>query len=220
MRIVAALCWYEEPVHFLERLVRSLDGVVDELIAHDGPWKHFPRQSLESPPEQKAALLSTAHEIGLPVTTITPTEVYESQVEKRAYLYDFAAQRSDWVFVVDGDEEVIHVDEGFRSKLEATLLFDVGIIACQRISGYRDTERTPRRVFRSSCGLSVRETHNGVVTDDGRWLAGPRRIKKEPTLDLTENLRIRHEAMSRGERRNLWSRRYYQTRARDRIEVH
>lgn len=220
MRIAAALCWYWEPVQFLERLVASLAGVVDELVALDGPWEHFAHRELASPSEQRDALAGAAERCGLPLLAMGGDELWETQVAKRSHLYSLVAERADWLLVIDGDEYVVE-ERGLRAALEATER-DVGIVHNTRVRGreLKLLERTPRRVFRTTNGLQVREAHNGVVTDDGRWLAGPRRVQKEQAVDLTAHLRLRHEAMSRGTNRNQWARDYYAVRARRRIEVH
>jgi hypothetical protein len=217
-KLVAALCWYHEPADFLERLVRSLAGVVDELVAMDGPWDHFPHRGFASPDDQLATLELTAADVGLPLVMLGGERLFESQVRKRSELYAFVAERGDAMFIVDGDEEIVHHD-GLREGLACDFL--VGSVPIKRISpGRRDLDRSARRIFTTRYGLSVTETHNGIVTDDGRWLAGPRRIRKEPTLDCSQHVRILHRQMSRGEMRNAWSQRYYSTRARLRIEVH
>jgi hypothetical protein len=64
------------------------------------------------------------------------------------------------------------------------------------------------------------ETHNGIVTDDGRWLAGPRRVAREPSVNASTCVHILHKQMSRGSQRDAASQQYYRIRARERIEVH
>ncbi len=219
MRVVGALCWFHEPPEFLEALVRSLPGVIDELVALDGPWDHFPHRSLQSPDEQQAALRDTAADVGIPLTMLGGDTLWASQVAKRAFLYETAAERGDWMFIADGDEELM-LGTGVHELLDSATE-DVGSVYIKRVSeGRRVLERMARRLFRTRYGLSVMETHNGIVTDDGRWLAGPRRIAKEPRFDASRHIRILHRQMSRGDRRNNWSQRYYQVRARHRIEVH
>lgn len=219
--VIGALCWFHEPAAALERLVRSLEGVVDELVCLDGPWQHFPHRHLRSPDDQAASLRETAAEIGLPLQLLGGDQLFDSQVAKRSLLYSTAAARGDWLLVVDGDEEIGHHDPALRQLLAATPL-QVGSVPIRRVSSdpRRDLERSARRLFRTEHGLSVMETHNGIVTDDGLWLAGPRRIAKQPTVNCAPHLRILHHHQSRGEQRNNWSRRYYHTRARLRIEVH
>lgn len=220
-RVVGALCWFHEPPELLEPLIRSLAGVVDELVSLDGPWQHFHHRALASPADQQEAISRTAEEVGLRVTMLGGDTLWASQVAKRAFLYETAAQRGDWLFVVDGDERVsFHDRDGLREALAATE-FDVGSIHVKRVrEGKREFERQARRLFRTTRGLTVIETHNGIVTDDGDWLAGPRRITKQPRLDCTPYLHILHRHMARGDQRNHWSQSYYQTRARQRIEVH
>jgi hypothetical protein len=121
VRIVAGLCWYDEPSAFLERCVASLAGVVDEVVAVDGAWRWFPGGLALSPPDQEEALRRTAREHDLPLRVVVPESVYESQVTKRAHMMELAGENADWVLVIDADEYVARCHAGrVRAGLEAT----------------------------------------------------------------------------------------------------
>jgi hypothetical protein len=60
VKIVAALAWYREPPEFLDRLVRSLAGLVDVLVALDGAWALFP----DAEPHSTLAEGMALHEAG------------------------------------------------------------------------------------------------------------------------------------------------------------
>lgn len=220
MRIAAALCHYDEPPEFLSRCISSLEGVADVLVTADGAWEHFPDGEPWSPDEQTHALAEAVRNAGIQHHVIEPDGIWRSQVAKRSELYGVAASLADWLFVIDGDEWVKSCSSDFRTRLAATDR-DVAIVHMNP----RDVEETRflqrrRRLFRSVPGLHVQEAHNGVVTGDGRWLGGPRRIKPEPAADLTRELLLGHSFRGRSDERNARSRRYYGTRQRLRVEVH
>lgn len=216
-RIAAALVWYDESPEFLTRCVESLVGVVDTLVSADGAWELYPDGKPESPAEQREALHAAVVSTGLTHASIDPLTIWPSQVAKRSEVYGMAAAMSDWFLVIDGDEWV--KSQGcFREKL-ATVERDVCQVLMAPREGARFLQRR-RRVFRALPGLHVMETHNGIVTGDGRWLAGPRRIKSEPAADLTRELLLGHSFRGRSDARNANSRSYYEARKRLRVEVH
>jgi hypothetical protein len=219
--IAAVLCWYDEPVEALRRCVESL-GWCDMLVEADGPWEYFDGP-VTSPPEQRQALNEACSAVGLPQITLTHHERYPSQVAKRDRLYREAAREADWIFIIDGDEYVERVFD-IRAAL-AGVQEDAVVVGCDTHSYLRAgrvirRDEPHRRLFRTAGGLSVQEAHNGIVTDDGRWLGGPRRIAKEPAADLQNVLMIRHEHWSRPMERNQRSATYYRERSRLRIEIH
>src|SRR3954464_10160695 len=125
MKIVAALCWYNEPLDFLDRLLRSLSGHVDQVVALDGAWDGFPDPKRSSGRDERNLLLDVAREIGLPIRVDVPLRVWKSQIEKRQRLFDIAIkeQNADWVFVVDGDFILAECDDAaLRQSLELTSL--------------------------------------------------------------------------------------------------
>lgn len=223
MKIAAVLCWFQEPVEFLDRCVRSLQGVADHLVAVDGRFELYPVPDDTSGVAEYDAIEAAAASAGIALTFLHKGP--STQVEKRAFAYSSAVlwAEPDWLFVIDGDEAVTHVDPAFRTLLAETDR-DVGRVHCARINGVvrpMVTERHVRRVFRGIPGLTVKQAHNGVVTPDGRWLAGQRHlIKPEPPVELGKHLRITHYHSARPQDRNARRRVYYRERSRQRVEVH
>lgn len=225
MRVTACICWYDESPEFIYRAARSLEGVADRLVTLDGAWRFFEPERVESSAEAREALHEGATDAGLPHEALRGERVWETQVEKRGALYETAINltKPDWLFVLDGDEKVVESGEDFRYALARTERH-VAAVSVRNLNPAKfEKTRRHRRFFRAVPGLTVTETHNGVVIPDGygglRWLAGPRRVDMEPALDLSGSFFIDHPQMGRGDNRNRRSRAYYATRASKRIEV-
>lgn len=104
--IAAALCWYDEPVESLERMVASLEGFVDILVSLDGPYAHYPAGG-RSPDEQHRALEASARLHRLPYAPLVRKIESPTQAAKRTHLYQHAARfagRNGWILIIDADE--------------------------------------------------------------------------------------------------------------------
>lgn len=224
MKIVAALAWYLEPPEFLDRLVRSLGGVVDELVALDGRWDLFNDQagkSFLSPSDETRAIADAGAAVGVRVNFGHVQGVWESQVAKRnALMRKACAIGATHVMVVDGDEWVSRCDgPGLRQALASSsahvwrLAFMTEAGAMQ---GYPD--QPIRRIYLASPSLRVELAHNGYRDDTG-WLHGDSAfVDLLPAEDLSVHLAMRHELMSRGDERNAMRLEYRAGRRRDRLE--
>lgn len=216
MKITAALCWFDEPLDFLDRCVRSLAGLADDLVALDGAWKWFPGGAQSNWREAEMIRLAAA-DIDLPCAVITPQTIYESQVAKRNHLMELAGGLGDWILVIDGDEYVAHADpDTVRAQLADTehVVAAVEITNLHRggeIPGYHPDGGLRRRVYRS--GTSVQRVHTGYF-HDGRPL-----YRSEPVVDLSAHLRLEHDNCNRGDRRNQRSIEYRVAREREGVEV-
>lgn len=219
VKISAALAWYDEPVEFLDRCVRSLAGVVDDVVALDGAWEWMPGAGVCSPPEQYQAIVDAAEAVGLPLWIGGPEhgEPYESQVTKRADLMEIAGDGADWIFVIDGDEYVTYCDsQHVRAALDETemLTAAVSITNLHRgdtIPGYHPRGGLLRRFYRS--GTTVVIVHSGYSYLGKHLLAG------EPTLNLQLHLRMEHDNCNRGRERNQRAIDYRDARQREGVEV-
>lgn len=203
MKVAACLCWFDETPETLARCVSSLAGVADRVVALDGPWEHYPHESVSSPREQHDAIREAAGAVGgfESVTVMPARRAWRSQVAKRAAVLELARMvGSDWVFVVDADEHVELCDtDVFRARLAATErdVCEVGLRTYGE--GVRSTRPVPaRRLFRASTGVTVDVAHNGYLTADGRWLHGDgRHIKRETAADLSDVISIAHDRDAR-----------------------
>jgi len=217
VRITAALAWHDEPPEFLERCVRSLSGLVHEVVAVDGAWRWFQGGTTSSPAEIRA-IRDTAAAVGIKSRIIVPQAIFDSQVHKRAYLMEQAARSSDWVFVIDADEWVDQCDAvTVREQLEGTDL----LVATVEITNLHAGEALPadyhpngglrRRLFRA--GTTVVIVHSGYCYQGHHLLPG------EPELDVSDHLKLQHDICNRGPERNQRWRDYREARTRERVEV-
>jgi hypothetical protein len=112
VRIAAAICWYDEPIEHLRRVVESVSPLVDCIVAFDGRWESFPADRYWVPQ------VDDMREIVPHGSFVAGRDEWESQAAKRTALYRAAAARADWVLVIDADEE-LHVDDvsSFRNQL-------------------------------------------------------------------------------------------------------
>jgi hypothetical protein len=217
MKICAALAWYDEPIEFLDRCVRSLAGVMDFLVAVDGPWQGFPHDRVLSDPAQSAAIMAAAVDVGLPFAIIERGAAWDSQVAKRDHLMHESSACSDWIFVIDGDEHVHQAHaETTRTALDSAAT-DVGTVVCRHVTGHQaDRFSAPiRRLYRA--GTTVEQAHNGYRYGD-KWLHGdPSYVKLEQPF--VTPLTIHHQRSDRGEQRNQAAMDYRAYRRAQRTEA-
>lgn len=226
MKLVAALAWYMEPAAFLDRLVRSLAGHVDELVALDGAWYGFGPARPSSGRQQRDTIRVAAAEVDLPVRVIVPSQVWASQIEKRQTLFDLAIreQKADWVMVVDGDFTVARCDDdALRRSLELTGL-DVATVTVRTLnkpwplSELPVMENAERFIYRGSRGLTVEHLHYGIRIGS-RWVNGDRAyVNLEPSLDLSGVVGFEHDNANRGAERVAAARAYRKTRIAEKLE--
>lgn len=210
MRIAAALAWYDEPVEFLDRCVRSLEGVVDFVVPLDGRWDLMPGDDFLSPMEQVETINRALRAANLDGIPVRPATEFVSQVEKRAELMrDCAVLGADWILVIDADEYIASADTAVvRRDLEQTehVCGDVGL---KHLSGGRGGLR--RRFYRTGTGLRL--VHTGYT------FAGRDLLPGEPAVDLSPYLTIEHDYRNRGDDRNARDIAYREARQRERVEV-
>lgn len=226
MKIVAALCWYDEPDGFLERLLRSLVGHVDEVVALDGAWQGFPNPKRSSG-DQRHLLGAVAREIGLLIRIDVPVRVWKSQIEKRQRLFDIAIkeQHADWVLIVDGDFILAECDDlVLRQSLELTSL-DVAKVLIRPLnqpwpySELRTNPTADRMIWRGHPDLTMEHLHYGIRIGN-RWLHGDTAyVNVEPALDLSRVVVIDHDNMNRSAPRVAAMKQYRKIRAERKLET-
>lgn len=226
MRLVAALCWFNEPERFLDRCVRSLAGVVDVLFTLDGRWQHFPDERDLSPTSQQAAIELAAMDVGLRLVSHGGGQpfVWDSQVAKRSHMMVEASKLGDWILVIDSDC-YLDPDRCDRAALDSILEAtdrDVALIDC-RPAERGDARSYPeglRFLYRSAAGVTLGHAHNHYVTSDGRALHGDHAyVRVEPAEERSkDHLLMLHERNARGAERQRASREYHRLRARLGVE--
>lgn len=214
MVICAALAWYDEPVEFLDRCVRSLAGVVDEIVALDGRWEEHPGETHLSSDAEYDAIEQAAHAAGINCDTLSPGRPYVSQVDKRIELMETASGDADWILVIDGDE---YVSAANPMLLRATLTqthLEVGYVGFKNLHRGEIMPGIPlnaglnRRLFRA--GTTLKTVHSGYMRD-GRNL-----LVSEDAVDLRHCLSLEHDNVNRGHIRNEAARTYRRNRSTER----
>jgi hypothetical protein len=227
VKIVAALCWYLEPTEFLDRLVRSLAGHVDELVGLDGAWYGFTPAAAASSREERDTIRVAAAECGIPVQVVVPSRVWKSQIEKRQRLFDIAIHErgADWVMVVDGDWELACCDDlALRSSLQLTGR-DVAMVMMRPLnktfpySELPTMDKPERHIWRGLDDLTVENLHWGIRSG-ARWLHGDTAyVNVEPALDLSSVVVFDHDNMNRPRERAEAMREYRKVRQDERLET-
>lgn len=217
MKIVAALPWYDEQPSWLDRCVRSLAGVVDELVAVDGRWDLYDDASpILSHFEQEIAISKAAYAVDIESEVWKPARAWTSQVAKRAELMRICSEKGDWIFVIDADEYVAKVDadKWIDGVIEAELdVATVGVHALYQ----QQPDRRIRRLFRS--GTTVKTAHNGYWYE-GQWLHGDSaKVTLAPAFDLSDVLVLHDDSGRRPPEREERAMRYRRARAQGRVEM-
>lgn len=220
--IAACVVWYDEPIVALERCIRSIrdTDAADFIVTSDGRWEGFDDGGpVCSPAETRHRVLELVLDLfpapdGIAMETFQVP--FESQVQKRARAYRTASLIADWLLVIDGDEYVETCDpRELRATLEHTdhLVGHVGLRTLHGPSAPQGIS-TPPRLFRSRHGITVENSHNGVRTLDGRWLAGdPVAVAIEPGVRVGQHLQMFHtQGAERPRERELRDRRYRRRR--------
>lgn len=218
MKIVGALPWYDEQPSWLDRCVRSLAGVVDELVAIDGRWDLYDDAApILSHFEQEIAISKAAHAVGIESEVWKPARVWPSQVAKRAELMRICSEKGDWIFVIDADEYVAKLDvEGWIEFMSVDTVFDVAMVGLHALYEQMPDRRV-RRLYRS--GTEVRTAHNGYWRE-GQWLHGDTaKVTLAPALDLSDVLVLHDDSGRREPEREQKAMDYRRARARERAEV-
>lgn len=218
MKITAALAWYDEKPETLRRMIHSLAGTCDTLVALDGAWQLFPDAAKQSAIAEGLAIIEATQAAGVELVIRTPEQLFDSQVAKRAELMRLAnTTEPDWVLVIDADEHIEHTDPAALRAALAVTSSDVARVQIRNIGrDIRNTTPGPiRRLYRAATKPTVETAHNGYRTHDGRWLHGdPAFVQLEPAVDLSAHLQLVHDHDARDFPRHLRSRRYYMERRR------
>lgn len=223
--IAAALCWYDEPVESLERMVASLAGFADILVSLDGPYGLFPHYSPRSSDEQRHAIDVAARLAMIPHAPILPDDEPATQAGKRTKLYQAAARRAGpngWILIVDADEVL-------SGKLGAArdMLADVGDgFDCATVTSITGSAPSPQpRLLRALDAITCGPEYHGMLSasdPDGRRVRirdrreilerehpRPRRARE---LDLGKFLTITNHTDDRPDDRKAAKREYVRRR--------
>lgn len=241
MKLIALLCWYDEPVAWLTELVEGLGRAgVDTLVALDGAYALYPNGRTMSPFEQFEALEQGCDAHGIQFESwANPTLWQGNELEKRSAAFEHAHELSgpgDWLWVVDADEIVTEVLPNLRQTLEAA---EEDVAEC--LLWWRDgDDPKPSRLLEALAPESVGEytwvrkffrwqetgihlpgpNHWHYFAGDGRMLWGDPPSKRVDCLRLWREVLIEHRLNAREPERLAAQFGYYRNRREQAAETH
>lgn len=217
MKVVAILCWFDEPSEWLEKLPLSLKGVATHLVALDGRYSRFPSERDESPQENYTALQNGCERAGIELL-LDRGRVYEGdEVEKRTHSFQLAetlTSPDDWYMIIDGDMYAHTLKPHATNRLlrstdkhvAAARLVEDGKVQCEGFPTF----------FRAHRGLRCDTNHYTYVTDSGLILRGDAKADVVPFVQSP--VILHHFNKKRPKERAALAERYYKLRQEDRTE--
>lgn len=232
MKIIATLCFYDEPPTWLAAVVTSSARLCDHIVAVDGAYMLFPgaRTKPTSSAMAHEAMIEAARAAGIGLTLHAPTEPWSgNEVEKRSLMLQLAATvgtvGKDWVFTIDGDEIITYASDLVHSDLEQTDLHVATVTTVesspdandQQRAAYEAGARPYRHLMRLLNNLRCVGAHwvyMGETPDgDTVCLQGvPGLHDTEDALDLTHAVRKEHRHAWRSRERLNAASSYYTLR--------
>ncbi len=225
--IAACIVWYDEPLESIDRCLRSLPLVADELVIADGRWEGFddeaPAASMGDQRDLVYRLATQLFEAPVMIGCEEPMpKPWTSQVDKRRNVYRIGSLISDWLLVLDMDEHVERCESRLlRDFLRNTELLsgDIGMRTIHGPSAPEGVHKTPR-LFATKLGITVEGSHNGIRTLRGDWLTGdPKYVPIVERLDARPFITCYHtQGADRPKEREMADRRYRRWRREHEVE--
>ena len=227
------LNWYEESSQWLAALVASLQKAnVEHIVAVDGAYQLFPDGVTRprSGPEQVAAIVESAHVLGIGTTIHRPKRAWRgNEVEKRNHLVQLALMETepeDWLLQIDADELVDSAPPDLHRRLEEAEEDVAGVYFFQRntkqplppensVPKFNPLTMSEgfyghRILFRAQRDLHIAGAHYAYFAN-GRCLRG-REHNPEPALEIND-FKVEHRHNFRMPSRNNAAVEYYENRA-------
>lgn len=223
MTVCALIAFWDEEPAMLDRAIRScaLAGVT-HLVACDGAYALYPGGHTSSGHRAHKTIRRAARAHDLPLALYVPDRVWETEMEKRSFMFHLAHEHSPegWWIVVDSDYELMEPRWPLPVLLDG-VTDDVCTATLHTPPGPNGNatfgpplHMSMRVLFRAQPGVTVQGNHYTYVTADGRHLWGNETTTKlQPAHDLTGDVHIQHWTYHRPKRRIGQQFDYY--RARD-----
>ena len=229
--IVAALCWYDEPVHSLNRCIDSLAGFADKLVSMDGPYAHYPSVAKVSHPWQRMALAEAA-QVNDIEHAVAKMPDGATQAGKRTALYRHAASlagRSGWVLIIDADEELTG---DYLAAIDELARIGAGFDAATVTSVTSGAASAQPRLLRAMDAITCGPEYHGMLSASDpngtrvrirdrreileREHPRPRRARE---IDLGKMLTITNHTNDRPDERKKAKREYVRRRTLDGVDL-
>lgn len=229
-RIVAALCWYDEPAEPLERCIKSLAGFADTLVSLDGAYKHFPHKTVHSPKEQHDNLTRITAKHGIKHKPIAATDTPLTQAEKRTRLYRAAVDEAGsggWILIIDADEELSHKG-ALETLARSGHVFDSASVMIRDDTGDTMQPRLVKAIGQLTCGSQYHGMLSATDIDGRRVCIRDKReiiISENPrpriahALDLSTQISIFNHHTDRDAARKKQKKRYIGARMRAGVDL-
>jgi len=229
--IVAALCWYDEPIYSLNRCVDSIAGFATKLVSMDGPYAHYPSVAKVSHPAQRTALAEAA-QVNDIEHAIAKMPDGATQSGKRTALYRHAASLAGphgWVLVIDADEEL--TGEYHAARDELTRIgdgFDCATVSSVTSGAMSAQQRLLRAMDALTCGPEYHGMLSASDPDGKRVRIRDRReiLEREKPrprrareIDLSRYLTITNHTNDRPDERKKAKREYVRRRTLDGVDL-
>lgn len=173
MRIAAAICWYDEPIDFINRSIDTLAQVTDTIVALDGAWEGHAHKSVASPKRQRDALVAAIKRNNLRgIIYDAPTKPWGSQCAKRTAMYREASKYCDWILVHDMDEEIVLTDTTADNIVTRLTQFDAAGVLVGKVMS--------RTIRYSPTGIGGRDYATSPAIDVSKC----RFFKADPTMHV------------------------------------
>lgn len=230
--VCALMAFYDDPADTTEAAIRSVEGLVDHLVAVDGAYASFPGGEAKSPPEMRERIQVVAEEIGVNVLFYTPADVWAGgEVEKRDRMYRMGdATGADWFTILDTDFlfEYPLGTHAVVDALDAAQGYEVGQIKLvdyltQEGSDERVRQESPLPLFYRASGLApihIGPTHYHTWREGaGTHLWGCGNTPQVPWADLSDVVHVHHKWWERDQNRQIRKWMYYMQRDQAKLEV-
>jgi hypothetical protein len=216
--ICGLMSWFDEDPAWIYNAVRSLTKAgVTALVAIDGRYGLYDSDHDTSPAANHEAVVRACRDSNIRLLLDTPTEPWNTEVDKRSRLFALGDTLApDWFLVMDADQIIDTVPTDLHARLGHTDL-DVAEVTFHEPHPDGTTSRFPIPIlFRATPGIRVRRNHYTYLAADGTVLWG--RNAKAHRLD-TRDLTVQHLTHFRQQHRRDNARSYYRTRDRLGIEI-
>lgn len=228
MRLIGCLSWFDEPVDFLTRTIRTSAEIgVEALVVVDGGYRLLPGARPTSDPKEAKAIMAACRKHDVELLLHEPSRVWDSEIEKRNSLFRLAASVSekhvDWWLVLDADYD-LWAKETFLDVL-AGVDTDVVQVHAHTPKGpngdvtFGPPERTAFRAMFRAQEIEVVGNHYTYM-GEGKLPLWGNFLKSElaPATNLSEIVGLTHWTYYRPKQRNARQYDYYRARDADQSE--
>jgi hypothetical protein len=207
VNLIGLLSWFDEPTDsLLTCLAAMAQAGTDHIVAVDGRYALYNADHDQSDPNEYAAIILACRELGMGCTIHQPSGPFRGgEVEKRTFLFALGlsvACESDWFWVQDADQVVMHVPDDLKDRLAATEHDAAEVTMLDVVAQQANVPNWPatfvlRCLFRAQ-PITVGPAHCQYRAADGSLLWGYESDgAMADALDLSEHVLVEHRPQNR-----------------------